>query len=99
MSKQIPTSPPTGETAHVVGSVDGWMTDSCLYEWKDVQPNLPTLPTTVVRLSFVLGETKDLSLSSRLLSLEITATLKPLHTQHTSDATLIYTADRQNQNL
>lgn len=33
-----------------------------------------------MRLSFVLGETNDWSLSRRLLSLAITATLKPWHT-------------------
>lgn len=38
---------------------------------------LPTFPTKVVRLLFVLGETNPLSFSNLLLSLEITATLKP----------------------
>lgn len=41
------------------------------------QDNVPTFPTMVVRLSLVVGETSDCSRSRRLLSLEITATLKP----------------------
>lgn len=45
------------------------------------RPNLPTFPTMVVRLSFVPGDTKDWSLSRRLLSLEITATLNPSDTR------------------
>lgn len=40
--------------------------------------DLPTFPTRVVRLPLVGGDTKPLSLSSLFLSLEITATLKPL---------------------
>ncbi len=45
------------------------------------EPDSPTFPTIVVRLSFVEGETEDRSFSNLLLSLEITATLKPLHKQ------------------
>lgn len=44
------------------------------------QGDLPTLPTTVVRWSSVVGDTSDRSRSRRLLSLEITATLKPAST-------------------
>lgn len=65
--------------------------------------NLPTFPTRVMRLSFVAGDTNDLSFSNRLLSLEMTATLKPKHThtdthKHTNkrrDTALICRADRQ----
>lgn len=38
---------------------------------------LPTFPTRVVRLSRLEGETNPLSFSNLLLSLEMTATLKP----------------------